>query len=175
MPTIETPRLLLRPFTETDAPAMLRLNSDLEVMRYVPDDPLTSVEHAAQILRDHPIADYGKHGYGRWAVELKESGEMIGFCGLKYLEDLGEVDLGYRLIRAAWGRGLASEGAQASVRYGFEVLGLAEIIGLVVPENTASVRVLEKCGLVRERLVPFEHLTVWKYRLTRERWSPSPG
>ncbi len=81
------------------------------------------------------------------ACILKSTGEQIGFAGLKYLEELGEVDVAFRLIRTHWGLGLATEAALASVRFGFADVDLKRIIGLVMPENIASVRVLEKTGL----------------------------
>src|SRR3977135_2201005 len=144
---LETDRLLLREYVEDDAQAFFDLNSDPEVLRFVPDKALLNVEQARQILVDHPIADYRKHGFGRGACILKSTGEQIGFAGLKYLEELGEVDVAYRLMPSHWGQGLATEAALASVRYGFAELGLRRIIGLVMPENIASVRVLEKAGL----------------------------
>lgn len=144
---LETDRLLLREYVEDDAEAFFRLNSDPEVLRFVPDQPVLNVEHARQLLIDHPLADYRKHGLGRCACILKSTGEQIGMAGLKYLEELGEVDVAYRLLPAYWGQGLATEAARASVRYGFAELGLKHIIGLVMPENIASARVLEKAGL----------------------------
>jgi RimJ/RimL family protein N-acetyltransferase len=105
------------------------------------------VEQARQVLLDHPIADYRKHGFGRGACILKSTGEHIGFAGLKHLDELGEVDVAYRLLPAYWGQGLATEAALASVHYGFTTLGLPRIMGLVMPANIASARVLEKTGL----------------------------
>ena len=67
------------------------------------------------MLCKHPIADYRKHGFGRWGVVLKATGRLIGFAGLKYLDELREVDVGYRLLPEYWGMGLATEAAQASV------------------------------------------------------------
>ena len=144
---LETDRLLLREYVEDDAEAFFKLNSDPEVLRFVPDKALLNVEQARQILVDHPIADYRKYGFGRGACILKSTGEQIGFAGLKYLDELGEVDVAFRLMRAHWGQGLATEAALASVRFGFADLDLKRIIGLVMPENIASVRVLEKTGL----------------------------
>jgi RimJ/RimL family protein N-acetyltransferase len=144
---LETDRLLLREYVEDDAEAFLKLNTDPEVLRFVPDKALLNVEQARQVLIDHPIADYRKNGFGRGACILKSSGEQIGFAGLKYLKELDEVDIAYRFMPTYWGQGLATEAARASVRYGFADLGLKRIIGLVMPENTASVRVLEKAGL----------------------------
>src|ERR1041384_7991053 len=141
---LETDRLLVREFVESDAEALFQLNSDPQVLRFVPDKQLRSVEQAPQMLLDHPIADYRKYGFGRGACILKSSGEQIGFAGLKYLKELDEVDVAYSLIRAYLGLGLATEAARASVRFGFTELRLKRIIGLVMPENIASVRVLEK-------------------------------
>ena len=163
---LETDRLLLREYVEEDAEAFFKLNSDPEVLRFVPDKRLLNVEQARQILVDHPIADYRKHGFGRGACILKSTGEQIGFAGLKYLEELGEVDVAYRLMPTHWGQGLATEAALASVRYGFADLGLKQIIGLVMPENIASVRVLEKAGLRFADTVSFWGHQFSKYVIT---------
>lgn len=143
----ETDRLLIREYVEEDAEAFFKLNTNPEVLRFVPDKALESVEQARQLLIDHPIADYRKHGFGRGACILKSTREQIGFAGLKYLEELGEVDIAYRLMPTHWGQGLATEAALASVHFGFANLGLKRIVGLAMPANIASVRVLEKAGL----------------------------
>jgi len=163
---LETDRLLIREYVEEDAEAFFKLNTDPEVVRFVPDKPLLSVEHVRQILLDHPIADYRKHGFGRGACILKSTGEQIGMAGLKYLEELGEVDVAYRLLPSHWGLGLATEAAIASVRHGFAQLGLKQIIGLVMPENIASVRVLEKTGLHYVGTVTFWGHQFLKYVIT---------
>jgi RimJ/RimL family protein N-acetyltransferase len=159
---LETDRLLLREFVEDDAESFFKLNTDPEVMRFVPDKPLLNVEQARQTLIDHPIADYRRYGFGRGACILKSTGEQIGFASLKYLDELGEVDVAYRLLPAHWGQGLATEVALASVRYGFAALGLKRIIGLVMPKNIASVRVLEKTGLRYSGT-----LTLWGHTFSR--------
>jgi ribosomal-protein-alanine N-acetyltransferase len=163
----ETDRLLLREYAEADAEAFFQLNSDPKVLRFVPDKRLLNVEQARQILIDHPIADYRKYGFGRGACILKSTGEQIGFAGLKYLEEFGEVDVAFRLMPAHWGFGLATETALASVRFGFADLGLKQIIGLVMPENIASVRVLEKTGLRYAETVTFWGSQFSKYVITR--------
>jgi RimJ/RimL family protein N-acetyltransferase len=172
----ETDRLLLREYMEEDAEAFFKLNTDPQVIRFVPDKPLLNVEQARQILLDHPIADYRKYGFGRGACILKSTGEQIGFAGLKYLEELGEVDVAYRLLPKYWGQGLATEAALASVRFGFADLGLKSaagrirrvrtIIGLVMPENIASARVLEKIGLRFVETVTFWGSQFSKYVIT---------
>jgi len=146
---LKTERLLLREFDEGDVAVFYILGSDPAITRYTgdPDGGLKSIEQARKVLRSHPMADYQKYGFGRWACVHKTSGEVIGFAGLKYLEELSEVDIGYRLLPAYWGIGLATEASQAALEYGFAQLGLERIIGLVDPENVASVRILEKLGL----------------------------
>jgi [ribosomal protein S5]-alanine N-acetyltransferase len=164
---LETDRLLIREYVEEDAEAFFRLNSDPEVLRFVPDKALLNVEQARQVLIDHPIADYRKDGFGRGACILKSTGEQIGFAGLKYLEELGEVDVAYRLLPAYWGQGLATEAAVASVHYGFVDLDLRGIIGLVMPKNIASMGVLEKAGLHYVSDVSFWDHQFFKYMITR--------
>jgi RimJ/RimL family protein N-acetyltransferase len=159
---LETERLLLREFDEGDVAAFYRLGSDPAVTRY-DDTKLKDHEHALEIMRAYPLADYRKYGYGRWACVWRPTGEVIGFAGLKYLDDRGEVDIGYRLLSDYWGRGLATEASRAALDYGFTRLGLKEIIGLVVPENVASVRVLEKLGLTFTGMVEFRGQGVARY------------
>jgi len=165
---LETARLLLREFVEEDAEWFFRLNTDPQVLRFVPDQQLLSVEQARQILLDHPITDYQKYGFGRGACILKSTGEPIGFAGLKYLEELGEVDVAYRLMPPTWGMGLATEVSRAAISYGFANLGLKQIIGLVMPENIASVRVLEKIGLRRIGPISFWGHDFLKYVIDAE-------
>lgn len=167
MTRIETDRLILREYTEDDAAAFFRLNSDPEVMRYVPDEAMQSVDQAREILVSHPIADYTKYGFGRWACILKTTGDHVGFCGLKYLPELDEVDLGFRLIPSEWGKGLATEASQAVVDYGFANLSIDQIIGLVDPDHRASIRVLEKVGMEFVDIVRPYSFPMLRYRIRR--------
>jgi RimJ/RimL family protein N-acetyltransferase len=162
---LETERLLLREFDEGDAEPFYVLGSDPAIIRYTadPGGGLTSVEHALEILRSHPLADYQRYGFGRWACVHKATGQVIGFAGLKYLDDLREVDIGYRLLPAYWGLGLATEAGRAVLDDGFTRLGLVRVIGLVVPDNRASVRVLEKLGLVLDGTVEIRGQSLAKY------------
>ena len=154
--TLKTQRLILRPFTEADAPAYHPLVSDPEVLRYTGENPVTSIAETLEILRTRPLRDYAVHGFGRMACVLQETNELIGFCGLKRLEMFNnEVDIGYRFVRRYWGLGFASESAAALYAYGKTELKLPRIIGVVIPENTGSVRVLEKLGMQREKAVRF--------------------
>ena len=149
---IETERLRLRPWRAADdLPALAALNADPDVMRWIaPNRPLRSDETAALLARieDH----WRRHGYGLWAVEPREDGAgCIGFAGLAipvFLPDvLPAVEVGWRLRRAWWGRGLATEAARASVAHGFGALGLRSVVSIIDPSNARSLRVAEKLGM----------------------------
>lgn len=141
----ETERLQHRDFQIEDAADFFKLNSHPDVMRYTGELPLNSLDEARVAIESH--RDFDQVGYGRWACIHKQTQTLIGFCGLKYLDDLDAVDVGYRFLPDYWGQGLATEACLASLDFGFNVIGLDQIIGLVLPENVASLRVLEKVGM----------------------------
>lgn len=149
---MQTRHLHIRRFTLQDAEAYWPLVSLPEVLRYTGEQPQTSVEEVTETLRSRPLRDYAVYGFGRMACIEHSSGRLVGFCGLKYLEDLGEVDIGYRFLPDCWGKGYATESAQAVLGTAGEH-GISRIVGLVEPDNGASARVLEKLGLVFERHV----------------------
>lgn len=142
---LETPRLLMRKMLPEDAQACFDMNNDPEVVRYTGDGPFASLEEAREFLENYD--PYSTEGFGRYAVLQKETGEFIGFCGLRMLKDEGYVDLGYRLVRREWGKGYACEAAEACLEEGFSKFHLPFIVGRVMKENTASIRVLEKLGM----------------------------
>ena len=142
----ETPRLILRQFTEADASLILELNSDPEIVKYVHEPTLKTLEQAEKILQDIILPQY-KNNLGRWAIHIKGSNEFIGWCGLKFLPESEEIDLGYRLMQKAWGKGHATEAAQHTLEHGFRALNLKLITGRAHIENSASIKVLEKIGM----------------------------
>lgn len=146
---IETPRLYLYEMAEADAADFYELNADPEVMRYTGDVPFTDVEDARQLVVNYH--QYQLRGYGRWTIIHKQTGEFIGWCGLRYIEDWQETDVGYRLLRRFWNQGYATEAAKACIEYGFCQLHLSRIIGRTHKNNLASIRVLEKLGLSFEK------------------------
>jgi RimJ/RimL family protein N-acetyltransferase len=165
---ITTARLVLREFTLDDVQAFYVLNSDPEVLRYTGDGGVRDLAEARKVLLERPIADYRKHGYGRWACVEQATGELIGFAGLKFLDELQDVDLGYRFRPAWWGRGLATEASRAVIEYGFRTLALPHILGLVKPEHTRSVRVLTKLGFRDDGLMEYFGQQVSRYVIDRE-------
>ncbi len=165
--TLQTPRLILREFTLDDVEAHGRIFSDPQVTRYLPRGPYPA-EKAPDIARrtiEYFIEHWRTHGYGVWAVEDKDSGALIGQCGLNNLEEAPEVEVLYLLDRPFWGRGFATEGAQAAVDAGFDQVGLHRIVGLTVPENLASQRVLQKVGLRYEKDARFFGIEVRYFAL----------
>jgi RimJ/RimL family protein N-acetyltransferase len=142
----ETPRLILRQFTEADAPLILELNSDPEVLKYLHEPTLKTEDQAKKILLDIILPQY-KNNLGRWAIHTKNNMEFVGWCGLKYRPELDEIDLGYRLMQKAWGKGYATEAAQHTLDYGFKTLNLSLITARAHIENAASSRILEKIGM----------------------------
>lgn len=160
-----TERLMHREFNVDDAQSFFKLASDPVINRYTGETPLESLEAARLAIENYP--DFKTIGFGRWACVLKATETVIGFCGLKYLQELDEVDVGYRLMPDYWGQGLATEACQATIKFGFEVIGLEKIIGLVEPENHASIRVLEKCGLKGVENITFGGTPALKYTICR--------
>lgn len=143
---LETERLVLRLFTPDDAALIYDLNSDNEVVRYT-GDPIRDMEHAKEVLETVILPQYALYNHGRWAVLAKPEMEFIGWCGLKNRPERQEVDLGYRFKKTSWGKGYATEAAFACIKYGFEKLNLPRIVGRAMPQNIASIKVLEKCGM----------------------------
>ncbi len=149
---IETTRLLLREMTVDDAENTYLLNLDPDVIKYTGDKPFESIEAAAKFLQgyDH----YKIYGFGRWAVVEKSTNNFLGWCGLKYSPALDEYDIGYRFLKKHWGKGFATESAAACMEAGFYKFNIQSIVGRAMPENLASIKVLEKIGLKF-----FEHRT----------------
>ena len=150
---IETERLIIRPFKLSDLEASYEMNLDAEVSKYTGDGGIVSKSEIKRRIVENVFGDYEKYGFGRLAVELKSEGQFIGFTGLKYLDDLNEVDLGYRFMKRYWGKGIATESAKASIDFGFNDLGLKRLIALALPENHASINVLKKLNFKYEKEV----------------------
>jgi len=145
MNILETERLYLREMTIEDAENAYLLNIDPEVLQFTGDEPFESIEKAKQFLESYD--HYKKYGFGRWAVILKSNHEFIGFCGLKYTKEEDEFDIGFRLVKKHWNKGFATEAAKACIDLGLSKFNMKEIVGRVMKDNLASIRVLEKLGL----------------------------
>jgi ribosomal-protein-alanine N-acetyltransferase len=145
---IETSRLVIRSFTLQDAPALHeRVFGDPEAMQFIPRGASPSVDRTRGSI-ERFMRHERENGFGLWAAELKETGELIGDCGLFLVQGVGpEVEVAYHFTKAQWGRGIATEAASACLAYGFKECGLMEIIAICFPAHVASRRVMEKSGM----------------------------
>ncbi len=163
---LTTPRLLLRPHAPEDVDFMVRLNADFEVVRYTGDVAFEDPSEALAVIRSLQ-AQYAERRMGRLVAIERETGQPVGWCGLKWHADEGVADLGYRFLRDRWGRGYATEASEACIRFGFIDLDLPMLIARVVPANVGSVRVLEKLGFSRIGPTDCEGMAADRYELYR--------
>lgn len=157
---IETQRLILRELTAADAAGMFRLDSDPLVHAYLGNNPIGSLEQAEDVIA-FVQKQYTENGIGRWAVIEKETGEFMGWSGLKLITEafLGMphyYDLGYRLIPAFWGKGYATEAGKAWVNEAFQHRNIPQLFASTHIENHASAAVLIKCGFTEQNQVLYE-------------------
>lgn len=150
---LETPRLLLREITAADAEFVLEMLNEPAFIRNVADRGVRTLADAAEYIAQKFEASYREFGFGSYAIELKETGLIVGMCGLLQRPTLADVDVGYAILERYWGRGFAYEAAAAVMQYGREKLGLSRIVGFTAPENNISIKLLEKLGLHFERMV----------------------
>jgi RimJ/RimL family protein N-acetyltransferase len=175
MSDLATPRLRLRRWRDDDLDPYARICADPEVMRYLGGKPYTRAQSEQQ-MRGF-LEHWDEHGFGLWAVDHVDDDRFIGFIGLSTHTWFPGVEVGWRLDREYWSRGLATEGAAESLRFGFEELGLDRIVSIHQPANVASRRVMEKNGLTfdLETVLPHSQLLVWVYAITRPQWEAQPA
>jgi ribosomal-protein-alanine N-acetyltransferase len=156
--SLQTDRLLLRRWRESDRIPFQAMSADPRVMQFMPA-LLTAAESDA--LADRAQAHFDLHGFGPFAVELLENHSFIGYIGLFvpafHAPFMPAVEIGWRLEFNCWGRGLATEGARAAIRYGFENLKLDSVVSFTVPANLRSRRVMEKLGMTHDPRDDFDH------------------
>jgi [ribosomal protein S5]-alanine N-acetyltransferase len=164
---IETPRLILREFDRSDLPALTPIFADPQVMKFSTMG-IYSISQTEKAI-DHFIDSYNRLGFGFWAVILKESNLLIGYCGLAIdrIDNQDEPEIGYRLNSKFWGKGFATEAASASIEYGFDRIKLPYILGAAQPKNIASVRVLKKLGMTFEKETIFRGVAMDVYKIVK--------
>jgi len=156
--SIRTDRLLLRRWRDEDLVPFAELNADPDVMTYMPSllDRQESDALATRIREQFAL-----RGFGLWAVEVPEVASFIGFVGLSVPRFSAAftpcVEVGWRLARPHWGRGYATEAARASVAFGFDRVGLEEIVSFTVPANSRSIAVMERLGMTHDPADDFDH------------------
>ena len=162
---IETERLLLRMFRPEDLDDLAGLFRDPDVLKYVGDGkPVDRKE--SDIALKSIIKHWETHGFGRWAVLDKKRQDFIGFGGLRSL--FGTPEVVYHLAKAHWGKGLATELARASLRFGFEERRFDRIVAVAKPQNAASIHVMEKLGMRFEMNTSYYNIDVVQYAIKRE-------
>lgn len=179
---LETPRLLLRQFTEDDADNLFDLNSDPEVMRYLTGGKPTPREVIRDEIIPFHLAVYDRlDRLGTWAAQSTGTGQFLGWFHLRPAAGTDittNVELGYRLRRSTWNMGYATEGSRALIGMGFADLGVERVFALTMTVNTASRRVMEKCGLTLVHTIPYHGPDIIEgaengeveYALTRPEW-----
>ena len=136
-------------------------------MKFSPTGPISLEQTQAKIA--DCIESYERLGVGKWAVILRETSQLIGYCGIavETIDNQPEYEIGYRFAPDYWSQGLATEAAKEAIAYGFESLDLPYILGIVDPINLASVRVLEKLGMTYNRTTIFAELEMHVYALEK--------
>lgn len=170
IPIITTERLVLRPFTTDDIDPLHQIVQQPDIMQYFPPQPRPAnppPREAIERLINAQLKDWEANGYAWWAVEFKDKPDLLGWCGLGYLPETDETEVAYLLRKEVWGQGLATEAAQASIAWGFQTFQFDCIIGLTHPDNIASQRVLEKCGLTLAERKEYFGMVCCRYVLCR--------
>lgn len=145
-PTLETERLVLRPLSAGDVNALHSVSNEPLVRRYLWDDePVSKAKIEDIVARSERM--FSGESLGLFGVRLRDSEELVGFCGFLRLEGMEEPEIAYELSREVWGGGLATEAARECVRYAFEVAGIERVIAGTDAVNAASLRVMEKLGM----------------------------
>lgn len=151
MKVLETERLVLRWLATGDSAFILELVNEPSWLKFIGDKGVATLEDAERYIRNGPLEMYTRLGFGLYLVELKESGEPIGICGLIKRETLEDADLGFAFLPRFWGKRYAFESASATLSFGKRVLGLSRIVAITSPDNFRSVKLLERLGFRFER------------------------
>jgi RimJ/RimL family protein N-acetyltransferase len=168
MADIVTQRLRLRRFLLDDIESLFEITSDPNVVRYIGSgEPPSFAE--TQYAVNRMVEHWQRHGYGRWVVEDNETGEMLGYGGLRNLD--GVPELVYLLKKNAWGKGIATEIATACLEFGFSSFGFERVLGITKPENAGSRRVLEKVGMQFQHDSVLYGYDVVVYSCTKEQFA----
>lgn len=185
VPEVRTARLLLRGWRDADREPFAAMNSDPVVMEHFPE---TYGRERSDAFVDRIMARWAELRYGLWAAERLDSREFIGYVGLWpatfEAPFTPAVEVGWRLAAAHWGHGFATEGARQALRYGFDTVGLDEIVSFTAVGNVRSWRVMQRLGMVRDEAGDFEHPNIPPghpvrphvlYRLSAAGWRAAAG
>jgi RimJ/RimL family protein N-acetyltransferase len=153
MKPLLTERLSLEHLTEDDAAFTCSLLNDPDFIAHIADRGIRDEPQARQYLLDGPIKSYREHGFGMYAMRLRNSGETVGMCGLVKRDGLDDVDIGYALLPSGRGLGYAREAAERVLQHAWEDIRLPRLVAIVSPDNPASIKLLESLGMKFESMV----------------------
>lgn len=153
MNILETDRLILSQLSLDDVDFILELLNEPAFHEYIGDKEVRTVDDASDYLKEGPMASYKSNGYGLYLVSLKVDNTSIGICGIKTRNTMDMPELGYAFLKRYWSKGYATEAARGVMDYAHDELGLKDIAALTSPENTASIRVLEKLGFEFDKII----------------------
>ena len=166
-PTVlQIDEFMMRPIQTTHLDALAAIWADPEVTHFLPSRGAPISRKNAEKSIQSFVGHWQERGYGIWAILQEATSQMIGYCGLRYLNELDEVEVLYGLARIYWGRGITTQAVKATIAYGFDEAHLEKIIAMAFPENHASRRVMEKAGLRYEKQVHIWNLDALYYSIT---------
>ena len=165
---LETERLILRMLTPDDAEVLYHIYHEPDVLQYFTQGPPESIDAGRAAIQRH-LLHHEQHGFGLWATVLRESGELIGRCGLlaQQLDGVAEIEVAYLLSRRFWGRGLASEAARAIRDFAFHTLNRSHLVSIIHPRNLASKRVATAIGMTFSRMSRLYDIDVEVFAMTQ--------
>jgi RimJ/RimL family protein N-acetyltransferase len=169
IPTLETERLTLRPFREADVNPFFELSQDADVMRYVGDRRVPTLQEAWRAVAGW-LGHWALRGYGQWAIEERDAGRLIGRAGIINPVDWPGPEVGYLLGREWWGKGYATEAARAAMEWGFEDRGFEDLLSLIDPANAASIAVAMRLGESLRGEINLSGNRVLIYGVSRSEW-----
>ena len=165
---IETERLRLRMLHDSDLDDLAALFADPDVMRYVGNGQPTDRAEAQKALTSI-IAHWNRHGFGRWAIEDKETKEFVGYGGLRSL--FGTPEVVYHFAKRHWGKDFATEMARAALNFGFKVKEFDRVVAIAKPGNAASIHVMDKIGMQFEKQTSYYDIEVVEYAITAQEFA----
>ncbi|MCG2786629.1 MAG: GNAT family N-acetyltransferase [Anaerolineae bacterium] len=169
IPTFQTVSLTLRPLRETDVPILHRIYQMKDVLAYFPSTAPPQLEKVERWISGQE-KHWLEHGYGNWGIAPQGAMEIIGWAGLQFLPELDETEVGFLLSPEYWGKGYATEAALAALQFGFERIRLDHIIALVHPDNLASQRVIQKCGMTYLETIPLWGIQLMRNNISMEKY-----
>lgn len=166
IPTLRTEHLALIPLQSADAESLYRVFQTDGVLRYFPDTVPAPLEKVQRFIKNQ-LEHWEKFGYGNWGILPDGESQIIGWAGLEFVPELNETEIGFLLDKPFWGKGYGSEVARVTLKFGFENCELDHIIALAHPDNLASRRVIQKCGMTYVETIHLWGIDLMRHRVKR--------